>query len=108
MIFFTDRFIPARFDGYNVGPISFIRPQFINDVGLIAHENTHQQQFWRSPLLMGLRYLLSRKWRQQYEVEAYRAQLACESNGLDVFAFDLATKYDLGISVAEARALLVG
>lgn len=98
--------IPFGFSGYAVGPIILIRPEHREDAGLHAHERAHVAQFWRRPLTHDLRYLLSRKYRLVCEVEAYRAQLKLAPWGLDKFALSLASKYQLDISVDEARLLL--
>lgn len=105
MIIYTDYFIPARFGGINYGPISFIRTKYKDDAGLAAHENTHQKQFWKNPL-MGLFYVFSKKSRFKYEAEAYKVQLTYSSDKLNLFASFLVEKYNLGITLAEATAAL--
>jgi len=104
MIIYTD-LMPSRFGGYTIGPITLIRPKYKNDLSLHAHEAVHRKQFSRNPLF-GLAYLFSKEARKGYEVEAYRAQLAVNPALLDNCARWLSTNYDLGISIAEAKALL--
>lgn len=106
MVIYTNWFIPARFAACNYGPITLIRPGQRNNAGLHAHEATHERQFYRTFGLMGILYLLSRKHRQRYEVEAYREQLKFAPSNLDYYANSLATKYNLDITVEEARRLL--
>ncbi|MCP3023252.1 hypothetical protein [Cupriavidus basilensis] len=101
----TSLLIPARFDGYSLGPLVLVRPGA--SPGLIAHEKTHVRQFWRWLGTSGLVYQFSRKWRQRFEVEAYRAQLAVAGPAqAQHFAESLATKYDLAITEQEALTLL--
>ena len=107
MIIYWSWPIPARFAGCNYGPISFIRPEKRDDVGLAAHENTHQAQFWASPLLFPFRYCFSRQAKLAYEVEAYKAQAACyEDDRLPLFAGFISANYNLPITPEAALALL--
>ena len=105
MIIYTDRFIPKRFDAVTVLFVVLVRPSHKNNKALHAHELKHIEQFqrnWFSPVL----YLFSKSHRQDYEVEAYRAQLKINPGGLDKFADMLAKNYRLDISVERARFLL--
>lgn len=109
MIIYTNWFVPSRFGGVNYGPISFIRPRNRGDQGMVAHENTHQRQFWRSFGLMGIFYKLSKKRRYEYELEAYRNQLATKPEQdkeklAVVYAGHLATLYGLDVTVDQALA----
>lgn len=104
MIIYTD-YMPARFSGYNLGPITLIRPRCKDDIGLHAHEEVHRNQFWRNPF-MGLFYLFSKQSRQGYEVEAYRAQLVLCPGSVVIFAGYLSRNYSLGITAEEATRLL--
>lgn len=107
MIFYTNLFIPARFDGINRGPISLIRPACRSDYGLAAHENVHARQFWRSLGVLTLLYAISKTWRQALEVEAYRVQLACYPDDRSaLFAGFLETRYNLDITQDQAIQLL--
>ncbi len=105
MIFYTD-LMPARFSGYTIGPIILIRPRCKNDAGLLAHEQVHVRQFWRT---LGMGPLLSvfvPALRLQYEVEAYRKQLEFNPDASLAFAGFIATKYGLSIAVTDALELL--
>lgn len=104
MVIYT-HLMPERFAGYNLGPVTLIRPSHRDDAGLHAHEAVHRRQFFRNPF-MGLFYLLSASARQAYEVEAYRAQLALQPGSVDVLAAFLSTHYGLTLTHAEALALL--
>lgn len=106
MLFFTDHFIPSRFDGVTIGPVSFIRPLFRDDFGLIAHEETHRRQFWRTLGLGCLIALFSQKLRLEYEIEAYREQLKYDPKGINLFAADLAKNYGFGITESQAKLYL--
>lgn len=101
----ADRLIPARFDGYAVGPLVLVRPG--TSAGLLAHELTHVRQFWRTGGMYGLLSICSARWRQRFEVGAYRAQLAVAGPGQVLhFAVALASNYGLGLTTEEAYRLL--
>ena len=100
--------IPARFAALTVAFVVFIRPEYRNDAGLIAHELTHVRQFWRWLGLNGLLYKFSKKWRTRFEVEAYRKQLEFSPHALEHFAVSLSTKYALNITHDRAIELLKG
>lgn len=101
----TRHLIPARFDGYTVGPVVLVRPG--TSAALLAHEQTHARQFWRWLGCNGLLYQVSRRWRLRLELEAYRAQLAVAGlpAALPLSAV-LASHYDLDITQEEAYRLL--
>lgn len=103
LIFYTDRIIPARFAGLTIACIVLIRPKYRTDAGLLAHERVHVRQFWRSLGFSMLLYELSKSWRLRFEVEAYRAQMACyPDDRARLFAGFLTEKYRLGITPGEA------
>lgn len=105
LILTTTRLIPARFDGYAVGPVVLVRPG--TSAALLAHEITHVRQFWRCWGLNGLLYQVSRLWRLRFELEAYRAQLAVTGPlPALLFAGMLASNYDLDLTQEEAYRLL--
>ena len=112
IVFYTDKLIPKRFGAYTIGPIVLIRPKYKDNEGLLQHELTHVKQMYRTLLLHGLFYLLSKGYRLRAEVEAYRVQLqyppASESphKYRKKFAKFIATKYGLSISEKEAEELL--
>jgi len=105
MIILT-RLIPEKFDAITLGPVILIRPDCKDDAGLIAHERVHVRQWKESWGMFWPRYLLSRRWRRDYEVEAYREQLRYSPHCLDLFAGYLSKNYRLGISIDIARSLL--
>lgn len=107
MIVYTNWFIPARFDGFTFGPVAFIRPRRKGDAGIVAHESTHVRQFWRSFGLAGFLYVLSKKKRLEYEVEAYREELKISPDKAEAFALALSTKYGLSITKDEAFVRLL-
>ncbi|WER44972.1 hypothetical protein CupriaWKF_11655 [Cupriavidus sp. WKF15] len=97
--------VPRGFDGFTPGPLILLRPGASH--ALIEHEKVHVRQFWRSWGLMGVRYLLSRRWRLRYEVEAYREQLRHSQPGAArTLARLLATSYRLKITEDDAYRLL--
>lgn len=108
MIFYTDRFVPEGSAGCARGPLIFIRPAYMHDMGLIEHERQHVRQWLRTVGLHSILYLASKEYRLKAEVEAYREQLRHYPDDRSlVFAGFLAEKYDLEISVEEAHRLLV-
>lgn len=107
MIFYTNLFIPARFQAVTYGPFIFIRPEKKDSVGLLEHEKTHVKQFWKNPL-MGLWYFFSKEARFKYEAEAYREQLKYSPGNEEVYAQLLVDKYNLGITKEQALAALKG
>jgi len=97
--------IPRGFDGFTPGPVILVRPGA--DLALIEHEKVHVRQFWRSWGMMGVLYLLSRRWRLRYEVEAYREQLRYSPpEAAHGMARVLACQYWLKISELDAYRLL--
>lgn len=106
-VIYTNNIIPDKFAGQTIGPFIFIRPEYKDDTGLLEHEKVHVRQFWRTLGLFGIPYLLSKKYRLKYELEAYKEQLKYYAQDKKpVFAQHLATKYDLNITVEEALKLL--
>ena len=105
-IFYTDRLIPAKFAGMTVGPFVFIRPNYKDDVGLLNHELTHVKQFWNNPLMV-LLYQFSKTYRLRYEAEAYKTQLEYAPGRLDLFAGYLVSKYNLQITLDQARQAIL-
>jgi hypothetical protein len=105
LVIVTNRLIPARFDGYAVGPLVLVRPG--TSAALLAHEQTHVRQFWRYCGINELLYATSKRWRLRLELEAYRAQLAVAGPPAAAqLVAALSSKYDLGITQEEAYRLL--
>ena len=106
MIFYTNRFVPKGAAGCARGPIIFIRPEYRNDAGLLAHEKTHRAQWFLTFGLHSFLYLLAERYRLWSEVEAYKVQLEHSPGREDLFAKFIAEDYDLDITQAEALELL--
>ena len=84
----------------------FIRKDCKGLLPLLIHEKVHQRQMREDwTIVFWMRYLLSRKWRQKYEVEAYKAQIEAGAS-LDGCAFNLSQMYYLNITLEEAKSLL--
>lgn len=128
----TER-LPNGFGGTAQGPFINLLVKYKDDIGLIEHEKNHVRQ-WYGVLAIGvlistlltllvseslwplyglafflhqLLYKLIRSYRRWSEVQAYRRQVSVggyTSNDFAVIA--LAEKYDLDLSVDEAKALL--
>jgi hypothetical protein len=107
-IFFTNFGVPKNSGGCFRGGLIFIRPKYKNDKGLLFHEIEHAKQFWKYGLIFfSLSYLLSKKFRLNREVEAYKVQLKHDPHAANAFARFIATKYNLDISQNEALELLI-
>lgn len=126
--------IANGFGGTAQGPLIKLLPKYQNDVGLIEHEKTHVRQWYVvmaiglllctlltlivspflwplhgvAPFLHQLLYKFLRPYRRWCEVQAYRKQIAIGGYASNEFAVTaLVEKYDLGLYVDEARALLI-
>jgi len=107
-VFYQDWMVPPRFGGITYGFLIAIREKYRRDVGLLEHEKVHVRQFWRTLCLFPLIYLLSKKWRFRWEVEAYRKQMKHYADDRSArFAYFMATKYRLNITEQEAYAALI-
>lgn len=122
------------FGGTAQGPIIKLLPKHQHDVGLIEHEKTHVRQWYAvlaigmllctlmtlllspslwplygaAPFLHQLLYRFAQPYRRWCEVRAYRKQIATGGYASNEFAITtLVEKYDVGLSVDEARALLI-
>ena len=127
------RYLPNGFGGTAQGPLIKLLPKYQHDVGLLEHEKTHVRQWYAvlglglllctlltllvsidlwplyglSLILHQLIYKLVRPYRRWCEVRAYRKQVKTGSYTNINFAVNaLVDKYDLGISIDEAKALL--
>ena len=125
--------LPDGFGGIAQGPLIKLLRKYQNDVGLIEHEKSHVRQwyavmtlgllfwvvmvvqvspaFWVgcgiSPFLHQLLYRFARPYRRWSEVKAYRTQIATGDYRNNEFAvIALVEKYDLDLSVDEAKALI--
>ena len=125
--------LPDGFGGIAQGPLIKLLRKYQNDAGLIEHEKSHVRQwyavmtlgllfcvlmvvqvspvFWIgygiSPFLHQLLYRFVRPYRRWSEVKAYRKQIATGDYTNNEFAvIALVEKYDLNLSVDEAKALI--
>lgn len=102
------RFLPGFIHGLAIWPFIFVQPRFGSHYGLIQHElvHFHEQKRWLVvPWLVA--YLLSRKFRLNAELRAYRRQI--EVGGISVKrAASNLMQYRLGINYEQAVALLDG
>ncbi|MDY7581180.1 hypothetical protein [Pseudomonas sp. CCI3.1] len=126
--------LPNGFGGTAQGPLIKILPKYKDDIGLLEHEKVHVRQWYAwlalglligtlltllvspslwplfglAPLLHQLLYKFTRPYRRWCEVQAYRKQIETGGYASNEFAvIMLVDKYDLGLSVDEARALLI-
>lgn len=97
--------VPKGFDAVTLWPAILVRPGARGDAGLIEHELVHyREQAWITPIWV-LRYLLSRRFRFAAEARAYRRQIEVGGISVDGAVAQL-MKYQLGITLAQARAAL--
>lgn len=105
-IIITNWFIPERFGAYTIGPVVLIRPEFQTRQGLVAHELTHVQQWWKNPL-MGLWYKFSARARYQYELEAHQQQARLDPGWRSWMPEHLLSNYNLGsLKLTRAKVML--
>lgn len=104
--FYTNRFIPAEHAACARGFVIFIRPEYKDDKGLLAHEMEHVYQWCATIGLHSFFYLLSKQYRLWAEVEAYKEQLKYSPGNELRFAEFIADKYGLNVSAEEALELL--
>lgn len=88
-------------------PWVFIRPSRMRDTGLIEHERVHLEEQAAGRVKWWLRYLLSRQFRLDAEVRAYRRQIAAHGTTVDRAANMLVKHYLLNIDKQEAARLLL-
>ncbi len=83
-----------------------IHPDHSGDMALIAHELVHQAHMGRiGTWTFWWRYLTSKAFRLESEVEAYKTQIIYGASAI-ICARHLATDYRLGIDQFEALKLL--
>lgn len=80
-----------------------ILPTKIDDTGLLSHELTHVDQWYRHPMYTR-RYKYFAGFRKKMESEAYAAQLKADNSRKKIkkYAVLLSQKYNLGITPKEA------
>jgi len=103
LILYTEKLLPKTRAGLTIGCIILIGTKHKDDKGLIEHEKTHCKQFKRNPF-MPLLYLISKKHRLAYEVEAYKISIKY-GWPLEYCATCL-THYNLNITYEKAMELL--
>ena len=105
MVFYPKYLFAAGFTPFPW--LMFIRADSKGSVSLHKHEETHQQQMRDDGILLfWFRYLFSKQWRLQYEVEAYKVQIAAGAP-LEGCADYLSRMYYLDITIDQARKLLL-
>ena len=106
-VIYTNFLIPKQYDAMTRGPFILIRPKFKEEKGLLEHETIHVRQWWKNPLFHALRYKLSKKYRLQCEVAAYKHQLKFyENDNIYLFASYIVNKYKVNSSLYEVVKLL--
>jgi len=109
---YTDAMPSENVGGYAKAWFIRIRPRYKDDVGILEHEKIHVWQWWRTLGFHSLFYLLSKKYRLNAEVEAYKEQLKfapATSNPeryKDMYAGFIADNYGLDVSKGEVLKLL--
>ena len=132
LVIYTDR-LPDGVAGAANGPLVRIRPACRSDAGLHAHEYRHVQQWYQAAAMTAamlaclamasglpwwqllpaslashpLAYLLWPRYRLWAELEAYRVQMRYGLSAGLAAARLASPVYTLGLSPAQARALLL-
>ena len=109
-IIYTDN-IKDGFGGYCkygiFGVAIKVRPKYIGDRGLIAHEIVHARQFGRLLWLHSLFTVISGTYRLLVELQAYREQVKAygykDESEYEWIVRSLYWKYDTGYSRKEIR-----
>jgi hypothetical protein len=104
-VFYTDRFIPERYDAINLFFVILIRPEFKDDKALLEHERVHTRQVLRTFGLHIIMYHASKKWRLKSELEAYKVSVKY-GMPIDHAALLISNNYDLEISPTNAALML--
>jgi hypothetical protein len=95
------KLIPQPFWAFTAWPFIVVRPEHADDKGIIVHESVHyKEQAWITPFWW-LRYALSKKFRLDAEVRAYKAQININALTKEQAAYWL-IKYDSALTLADA------
>lgn len=95
-------------DALTVWPCVFVRPEQADNQPLLAHEAVHLEEQARWLVLpWWLAYLVSRRFRYQAELRAYRVQIHLGGITVERAAELLQLHYRLGDVAASAAADLV-
>ena len=110
LTFYTTRLLPSNAAGgvrqIFIIPVILIRPDKRDDFGIYRHELTHVKQVFKTFFLFGFLYWI-KEYRLACEVEAYKEQAKhYQDDRLPLFAWRIATKYNLPITEQAALALL--
>lgn len=99
--------LPESMGGCANGPVIRILKQYRGDEGMLQHELVHVKQWLRTFGLHPIMYAISKEYRLHAEVEAYREQAKYyPEDRREVFAYFIAHRYGLQVSIAEALSLL--
>jgi len=105
---YTDDGIPEGIAGVANRFKILIRPKYIKDKGVLAHEEQHVWQWYRTFMFHSLLYKFSKSYRFFAEVDAYAIQLKVNQENnfpdyLDFYALRMTQIYDLNITQEEAK-----
>ena len=97
--------IRKPFQAISVWPVILVLPDQAGNAGLIEHEMVHyREQAWIAPLWW-LRYALSKSFRLEAEVRAYKRQI--KVGGISrLTAAAMLLNYGLDITLEQALQLL--
>lgn len=107
-VIYTRKGLKPWMRGQFLGICIVIDPEFRHDAALLAHERTHEWQALRSWGTYFIRYHLSKQYRYECELEAYREQLRLtpperRQHALMDFTTSLACFYKLDIPIDRIR-----
>jgi len=104
MIIYSDKLLPKSRGGMTLGTNIIIRPSLKGDKILLKHEQVHVAQFKRD-WLFPIKYLLSKNYRFNAELEAYRDSFRL---GWPLaYCATALTHYGTGISTEDAKERLL-
>ena len=113
---FYPKTIFIKFDGITLGPFIFIKEKHKQNIEMLEHELIHVKQFYRTFGLFCILYLISKKRRLVYEVEAYKRsiEIKCKDDASKrtyyarQYAKILADKYQVGLDKDLIFGMLIG
>lgn len=110
IVIYNDAFVPEGYGGVTRLFFIFLKEKYKGtDEGILQHELTHVKQLYRSFGLFPYMYLLSKKFRFDSEVEAYKVQASYYTDPQASYVWmarAIATKYKLNVTEEEALAAL--
>lgn len=106
-VIYNDKLVPRGFGGITLAPFIFLKENKKGNEELLEHEKVHIKQQYKWLIIpYFFMYKLSKKWRQRWEVEAFKVSVN-EGLPITLAAQWLSTKYNLDLSYKQAINLLM-